>query len=137
MPVDSAISCSSQAPSRGTLRDVENVTLSRPTFAAAPRIAPSSRPGFSPSGVAGPQSAAISAPRSSSALASIPTSAAGTIPKSESAEKRPPTLGTPWKTRRKPFARATPSIAEPGSVIATKRSPAFDAPSAFTARSKK
>ena len=46
-------------------------------------------------------------------------------------EKRPPIEGSPWNTRRQPFARAVLSSCEPGSVIATKRRAAAFSPPSF------
>ena len=56
---------------------------------------------------------------------SIPISAAGTIPNGESAEYRPPIVGSPANTARNPRSRARSSSAEPGSVIAAKRDGSF------------
>ena len=60
------------------------------------------------------------AARSISSAMSIPTSAAGNKPKIESAEYRPPTLGSPGKIASHPSRCACASNSEPGSVIATK-----------------
>ena len=65
-----------------------------------------------------------------------PMAAAGTMPKWESAEKRPPTLGSPWKTFRKPSRWACLSRSVPGSVMATKRLPAWP-PRRLRVRSRK
>ena len=51
---------------------------------------------------------------------SMPTSAAGRRPKIDSAEKRPPTVGSPLKTASQPSSCAWRSSCEPGSVMATR-----------------
>ncbi len=53
----------------------------------------------------------------------MPISAAGTVPNGDSAEKRPPIVGSPWKTARKARSRASASSSLPGSVTAAKCSP--------------
>ena len=50
----------------------------------------------------------------------IPTSAAGSRPNTDSAEKRPPTDGSPGNTAAQPSSRAWRSKSEPGSVMATR-----------------
>ena len=62
------------------------VTLSRPCFAATPRIAPSITPGFSTGGALAAQERTISAVRSRKVRESMPIAAAGTMPKSDSTE---------------------------------------------------
>lgn len=51
---------------------------------------------------------------------SMPASAAGRRPKIDSAEKRPPTVGSPLKTASQPSSCAWRSSCEPGSVMATR-----------------
>ena len=63
-----------------------NVTLSRPTPASVPRIAPRTTAGFSSAGTLAAQECTISSVRSSSRPTSTPINAAGTMPKFESAE---------------------------------------------------
>ena len=50
----------------------------------------------------------------------MPTSAAGRSPNTDSAEKRPPTDGSPGNTAAQPSSRACRSRSEPGSVMATR-----------------
>ena len=51
---------------------------------------------------------------------SMPASAAGSRPNTESAEKRPPTVGSPENTAAQPSSAAWRSSSEPGSVTATR-----------------
>ena len=71
------------------------VTLSRPFLARTPKIAPRTTPGLSSAGRHAEQETAISSARSNNLRASTPMMAAGTMPKSDSAEYRPPMLGSP------------------------------------------
>ena len=87
-----------------------------------PRIVPSTTPGFSSGGT--PGSHGVHHERGcveEAARRRAPITAAGTRPKFDSAENRPPMLGTPTKMCRKRvgLARSVSSF-EPGSVIATK-----------------
>ena len=77
------------------------VILSRPSFAAVPRMIPSTTPGFSSTGTQEAHASTISSVRSRKLTGSTPINEAGTNPKLESAEYRPPILGTPWKMCRK------------------------------------
>ena len=95
-PRDSATSCSTQSASPAIPGDATRVSLSLPSRAAAPSTTPSTSPGFSSPGRSAAQASAMTSARSSSLGTLTPMAAAGTIPKWESAEKRPPTLGTPW-----------------------------------------
>ena len=58
---------------------------------------------------------------SMSSRRSMPTSAAGKSPNTESAENRPPTVGSPGNTAAQPSSFACFSSSEPGSVMATSR----------------
>ena len=137
LPVDSASSCSSQAPRSETPGDVMRVTLSRPLVASTPRIVPRTTPGFSSIGTHEEQACTISSARSRNFATSTPMMAAGTIPKFERAEYRPPMLGTPKRMCLKPSLSATCCILEPGSVTAMNRCPASFAPRTCVTRSKK
>ena len=86
LPVDSASSCSSQAPSEAIPGEAMTVSLSRPWRAATPRIAPRITPGFSTGGALAAQERTISAARSRKTRVSMPIAAAGTMPKSDSTE---------------------------------------------------
>ena len=118
LPVDSATSCSSQAPSGAMPGDATIVSLSRPALAASPMTTPSATPGLVAASSMR-QAAAICDASSRSRATSMPTSEAGTVPNADSTEKRPPTVGSPNAIARKPSRSATFCICEPGSVIAT------------------
>ncbi len=62
------------------------VILSRPLFAAVPRMAPNTTPGFSAAGTVAPQAWTISSVRFRNFTTSMPIMAAGTIPKFDNAE---------------------------------------------------
>ena len=113
------------------------MTLSRPPRAAAPSVIPSRTPGLRDAGTPAAQAAAIRSADAASRSTSRPMTAAGAMPKGDRAEKRPPMLGSPWKTARYRASAARSSSAEPGSVIATKREPAAAAPARSTTREKK
>ena len=95
-------------------------TLSLPARQPSPSCRPSSRPGLPSTPW---QASAISTARERNRSISTPIRAAGTMPKGESAEKRPPIVGSPASTPRKPRSRASCSRALPGSVTAAKRLP--------------
>ena len=78
----------------------------------------------------------ISAARATMSRTSRPHRAAGTRPKTDSAEKRPPTVGSPRNTPRKERSRASLSRSLPGSVMATKCLPASCSPSSRTTSSQ-
>ena len=137
LPVDSARSCSSQAPRSAIAGDATSVSLSRPRRAHTPMIDPSTRPGLSAAGTEWEQLCAMRSARSSSACTSRPITAPGSMPKSDRAEYRPPIDARPCATWRKPFSSASCSSFEPGSVIAMKRRGASSAPTASRMRSKK
>ena len=86
LPVDSAMSCSAQAPKLAMAGEAITVTLSRPFNAAAPMAVPSSTPGFTAGGTAGPQERTMIRARSRPSFTSRPMAAAGTRPKAESTE---------------------------------------------------
>ena len=85
-PVDSASSCSSQAPKSAMPGEATTVTLLRPAFASCAMITPSFTPGFSPGGTLGPQDRTINCADVSKLSMSIPIRAAGTMPKSDRTE---------------------------------------------------
>ena len=113
------------------------VSLSRPAFAAVPSTIPSITLGFFSTGTEAAHACTISSARSRNLGTSRPIAAAGTIPKLESAEYRPPIVGSPWKMYRNLSVSASFSSFDPGSVTAIKRLPAFSAPMVCFTRSKK
>ena len=135
-PSDSATSCSIQSASPAIPGEVTRVSLSTPSRAAAPSTTPRTSPGLSSPGRSAAQASAMTSARSSRRGTLTPMAAAGTMPKWESAEKRPPTLGSPWKTFRKPSRWACLSRSVPGSVMATKRLAAWP-PRRLRVRSRK
>ena len=116
LPVDSAISCSSQSPIEPTAGSAMIVSLSRPAATLSPSRAPSCSGTFSAGSVSGPDRASTSAALSSSGAMSIPDSAAGTRPKYDSAENRPPMSGRFRNVCRKPRSSARAASFEPGSA---------------------
>src|SRR6516225_3768410 len=70
LPVDSAMSCSAQAPKSAIFLEARIVTLSRPSRPARPMARPSCTPGFSRGGTSGPQERTIA----SACLMKLPTS---------------------------------------------------------------
>ncbi len=137
LPVLSASNCSSHAPRSRIPGDVTSVTLLCPRLARVPRIAPRITPGFSPAGTVAAQAWIISSVRSSRRRTSSPIIAPGTMPKFDSAEYRPPMLGTPKKIRRKWSASATCCNFDPGSVMASTSWPGCSLSTVFCTRSKK
>ena len=119
LPVDSAISCSTQLPKLAISSGRAIVSLSRPALAASPIIAPSVAPGLCAAGIVRSDAVCISSARSSTSWSGAPISAAGTRPKYESAEYRPPMSSGLTNTARNPRSRASVSSGVPGSVIAT------------------
>ncbi|MNC87017.1 hypothetical protein D3C83_27110 [compost metagenome] len=99
-----------------------------PCCAHTPSAMPSSTPGFC-AGSSFAHAATIGCVRSMKPSMSMPAAAAGPSPKLESAEKRPPMLGTPGRMAAKCSRLALVSKALPGSVIAMKRAPASLSPS--------
>src|SRR2546427_750516 len=82
-PVDSAINCSSHAPRSEIPGEVTIVILSRPLFAATPRIFPRMTPGFESAAEAAPHALTISSMFLRNFATSSPMTAAGTMPKLE------------------------------------------------------
>jgi hypothetical protein len=85
LPVDSARSCSSQAPKSAMPGEAKIVTLSRPWRWQTPMIVPRITPGFSEGGALGAQERTISAVLSKTPWA-MPIEVAGTMPKLDSTE---------------------------------------------------
>ncbi len=86
LPVDSAISCSTQSPKLSIAPGTTNVALSRPCSASSPSATPSQSPEFDDASPTCAQFCSATWLDSSIALTSTPASAAGTSPKYDSTE---------------------------------------------------
>ena len=83
---------------------------------------------FRAGGTSGPQERSMGFVASRSRSTWSPIAAAGARPNFDSTEYRPPIVGAPKKMSANPAALARSSSAEPGSVTATKCSPARSRP---------
>ncbi|OQC27488.1 MAG: hypothetical protein BWX71_01343 [Deltaproteobacteria bacterium ADurb.Bin072] len=130
LPVLSATSCSAQSPNPEILCGRKKVSLFLPARLRTPRAVPSLAPSLAPKSETSGclQESAMAMARSRSRAASMPRSAPGTRPKTESAEKRPPMVGSPANTFLNAHRRAVSFRGLPGSVMATKCSPASSRP---------
>ncbi len=86
LPVLSASSCSSQAPTSSSPGPLTIVTLSRPALQASPSAMPSWTPGLVSGGVPAAQDRTIRLVAFRNASRSTPMAAAGTTPKFDSTE---------------------------------------------------
>src|ERR1700751_2398667 len=95
LPVDSANSCSGQAPKLPSAGEASIVILSLLRPAATPSVRPSATAGFSFGGTSGPHERIMLLDRFTSSATFRPAIAAGTRPNGERTEYRPPIVGTP------------------------------------------